>query len=447
MSTPWSATQIRCDPGGEYGGEVIQFHMRHGIIHDVIPAEAHHRLGKIERRNALLRSITERLVDERGIADKESLDQCLIAATHTINSCTFTHGRSPYQAVFGKIPRPIGDLISDPLSLVISPDQRLLRPEVLRADAMKALAEHSASCSIRRALLRKTRHQQDLQGLQPGQAVAFWRWSAGGRVRRFISHDPDGKSIWVQVNTTTVKVANNQVRLACGWEEWTPSPEDIAMLKDAEANIRQDLWEDGREEPPGALEEATSELAGQVLDAPAPLLPRPADYWSYTDYEAIRVHLVPRYDLYVPIPRPNASSTRTTSTTSGRPTSMSMTNNLLMINGAILDALKPGSTPGRATPPFCGRGPSKHRLLKPKYLLHYHFGYLRNLLCFHVFVVEGSNLRPTCSKSNVRPTCSKSNVRPTCSKSNVRPTYDRNSIIQRFSSTRPASRRTLTTGP
>ena len=173
---------------------------------------------------------------------------------------------------------------------------------------MKALAEHSANSSIRRALLRKTRNQQDLQVLQPGQAVAFWRWSGRSRqhkkgawaLARFISHDPDGKSIWVQVNTTTVKVANNQVRLACGWEEWTPSREDIAMLKDAEANVRQDLWEDGREEPPGALEEATSELAGHVLDAPAPLLPRPADYCRFTDYEAIRVHLVPRHDLYVP---------------------------------------------------------------------------------------------------------------------------------------------------
>ena len=87
--------KFRCDPGGEFGGEVIQFHMRHGIIHDVIPAEAHHRLGKIERRNALLRSIVERLVDERGIATQTELDQCLVAATFTMNSCTYSHGRSP----------------------------------------------------------------------------------------------------------------------------------------------------------------------------------------------------------------------------------------------------------------------------------------------------------------------------------------------------------------
>ena len=50
------------------------------------------------------------------------------------------------------------------------------------------------------------------------------------------------------------------------------------MLKDAEANIRQGLWEKGREKPPGVLEEATSELAGHVLDASAPRLSRLADY-------------------------------------------------------------------------------------------------------------------------------------------------------------------------
>ena len=191
--------KFRCDPGGEFGGEVVQFHMRHGIIHDVIPAEAHHRLGKIERRNALLRSIIERIVDEKGVATKEELDQCIIAATFTMNSCTFSHGRSPYQAVFGRVPRPLGDLLSDPLSLVISPEQQVLRPEVLRADAMKALAEHSANSSVKRALLRKTHYQVDLQQLQPGQAVAFWRWSGRSRqhkkgawsLARFISVDPD----------------------------------------------------------------------------------------------------------------------------------------------------------------------------------------------------------------------------------------------------------------
>ena len=297
--------KFRCDPGGEFGGEVIQFHMRHGVIHDVIPAEAHHRLGKIERRNALLRSIVERIVDERGIATQAELDQCLVAATFTMNSCTYSHGRSPYQAVFGRIPRPLGDLLSDPLSLVISPEQQVLRPEILRADAMKALAEHTASSHIKRALLRKTRHQIDLNRLQPGQPIAFWRWSGRSRqhkrgawsLARFVSVDPDGKSIWAQVNTTTIKIASNQLRMACGWEEWCPSQDDIRVLKDAEMNMRDNMWSDMREEPPGALEEATQELAKAM---PPPMPEQEKDFWRLSGEEAVRIHQVPRHTLYVP---------------------------------------------------------------------------------------------------------------------------------------------------
>ena len=152
---------------------------------------------------------------------------------------------------------------------MISPEQQALRPEVLRADALKALAEHSASTSLKRALLRKTRHQQDLHQLQPGQPIAFWRWSGRSRqhkrgawsLARFVSVDPHGKSIWAQINTTTIKIAGNQIRTACGWESWSPTREDIAILKDAEKNLRQDLWEDAREEPPREEQEVMKDLA------------------------------------------------------------------------------------------------------------------------------------------------------------------------------------------
>ena len=119
--------RVRCDPGGEYGGEVTAFHARHGVIHETVPAEAHFRVGKIERRNALMRSLVERVVDERAVARKQDLDQCLVAVLHTMNACTFSRGRSPAQAVFGRIARPLGDLLSDPLSLVISPEIGFLR--------------------------------------------------------------------------------------------------------------------------------------------------------------------------------------------------------------------------------------------------------------------------------------------------------------------------------
>ena len=47
-----------------------------------------------------------------------------------------------------------------------------------------------------------------------------------------------------------------QLRLGTGWETWTPSQEDIKLLKDAEANISKGLWEDQQGDPAGEEEAA-----------------------------------------------------------------------------------------------------------------------------------------------------------------------------------------------
>ena len=174
---------ITVDPDTIFLGETEDWHHRYGIEYNIIPAEEHWRIAKIERRNTLMRSLVERLVDHHAITSREALDEAITAATFSLNSSTYTHGRSPFQAVFGRIPRPLGDLISDEKALTLSPDkaEHQLRPELLRAEATTALMQLSTSQAIRRGLLRKTRAQQELQHLQilhtiPGQAVAYWRW-------------------------------------------------------------------------------------------------------------------------------------------------------------------------------------------------------------------------------------------------------------------------------
>ena len=141
---------FKCDAGGEFAAEVAAWHGRSGILHEVIPAEAHHRLGKIERRNSLMRSLAERVIDERGVHSVAELNMVLPAIVFSMNSCTYSYGRSPYQAVFGRVPRPLGDLSSDPRALVLSPgdNDKRLAPELLRADALKALAEFNASSAV-----------------------------------------------------------------------------------------------------------------------------------------------------------------------------------------------------------------------------------------------------------------------------------------------------------
>ena len=303
---------FKCDAGGEFAAEVAAWHGRSGILHEVVPAEAHHRLGKIERRNSLMRTLTERVIDERGVHNIEELNKVLPAITFSMNSSTYSYGRSPFQAVFGRVPRPLGDLSSDPRALVLTPEagEKRLAPELLRADALKALAEFNSSSAIRRALLRKTRHQ-DTNDFQAGQPVAYWRWSGRSRqhkkgawnLGRFLSFDPDRKSLWLQVGTTTVKIASNQARRAVGWEEWTPTTEDIKILRDAENNLKDATWEDHTEEPPGELQEPSGETRHDMLPPPElPRLQKQQDYWRYTQEGVCRVHVEPRRELYVPQP-------------------------------------------------------------------------------------------------------------------------------------------------
>ena len=136
------------------------WHNQHGIDYVMIPAEEH------------------------GVATRQRLDEIVVAALYALNSSTYTHGRSPYQAVFGRVPRPQGDLLSDSRSLIISPnlDQQLLQPDLLRAQALSI--QVTTSQGVKKAILRKTRGQQELTNLQPGQPVAYWRWSTRARQRK-----------------------------------------------------------------------------------------------------------------------------------------------------------------------------------------------------------------------------------------------------------------------
>ena len=153
-----------------------------------------------------MRTLAERLIDQNGAYTKKHLDDILVAVLNSMNTSTYTYGRSPCQAVFGRIPRPVGDIVSDQHALTISPqaneEQGALRHELLRAEALSALAQFSASQAVKRALLRKTRNQKDPNQLQPGQAVAYWRMSGKTRqhkrgawnLARFLAWDPDQKS-------------------------------------------------------------------------------------------------------------------------------------------------------------------------------------------------------------------------------------------------------------
>ncbi|CAJ1448531.1 unnamed protein product [Effrenium voratum] len=248
---------LRIDQGGNFGGAFRTYMEGHGVMLDIIPAETRWRIGLIERRNSILRDTLERVIDSQAVTDTQGFEDALDASVHAMNSFTYSHGRPAYMAVFGQIPRVPGGLLQDNRSLCYKPEQtdNFTRPEILRAEAVKALAEINASAALRRALLRKTA-TTIRRDLLPGQPTAFWRWQnprgrttrkrGGWTMARFLSYDPDLKSAWVHSGTTTMQVAVEQVRAACGFESWTPDKGDIDLLHDAARNIREDMWEDHR---------------------------------------------------------------------------------------------------------------------------------------------------------------------------------------------------------
>ena len=96
---------IRVDPGASYAKHFRDYVERRGILLEVVPAEAHWRIGLIERRNAVLRDILERIIDSEAVMTSDDFDAALEAAVHALNSMTYSHGRPQYMAVFGQIPR------------------------------------------------------------------------------------------------------------------------------------------------------------------------------------------------------------------------------------------------------------------------------------------------------------------------------------------------------
>ena len=255
---------ITCDPDRSFHGGFQERVQALGILLEHCAPEAHHQIGMVERRNALLRTILEKLVDQFTAATIDECSMLLAAACHAINTGIHTHGRSAYQAVFGRQPRLPDSNFNDPMVLsssspvaeLDSGNSAAYKAEFVRCEALKTLHELDCSQHLRRALLRKTRATK-VADLQPGQPCAYWRWTRRGakkrgswKMGRFLSWDPShvGKQAWVRTGGSTTLVTAEQLRGAFGFEDWTPAPEDIRALKDAAH--RFDALLDDRGAPP-----------------------------------------------------------------------------------------------------------------------------------------------------------------------------------------------------
>ena len=225
-----------------------------GVFVNIIAPESHHQIGLIERHNDTLRMLVERIVDSLACATGQQIDTALTSATFAKNAATWSLGRPPYIAALGRIPRVGLDLLNVPRALVSGSTLAKSHQQaaLMRAEAMRAIAEASASATLRRALLRKTNSENILEP-QPGSLLAYWRWTTrshrkrgGYRIARYLGRDPDGRNLWLQSGNQIVRFSHDQVRHVFGYEEHIPTPEDVAALKQAENNIRNDIWQDER---------------------------------------------------------------------------------------------------------------------------------------------------------------------------------------------------------
>ncbi|CAK9042959.1 Integrase catalytic domain-containing protein (Fragment), partial [Durusdinium trenchii] len=242
--------RLSVDDDGAFKAEFDDRMTEGGTHLNVIAPEAHHQLGTIERHNGTLRMLLERIVDSTPCTCGEDIDNALIAATQAKNSATWSSGRPPYIAAFGRIPRFGTDLLSDPRALISGSTETQQQAALMRAEALKTLAEASASSTLRRALLRKTNEVDDYEPT-PGSLLAYWRWTVrshrkrgGYRIARFLGRDPDGRNYWVQSGSQTLRVARNQIRNVFGYEQYIPTRQDVDALKLAEENIRSDQIQD-----------------------------------------------------------------------------------------------------------------------------------------------------------------------------------------------------------
>ena len=272
--------KIKADPDGSFRGSFEAAMDEAGTYMDYIPAEAHNKIGLIERHNATLRELMERTIDARAVVGPEAMEQAAIAACFAKNSCTWSSGRPPFVAAFGRVPRLGMNLLSDQHGLVAgrTREQAQREADYMRAEAQQHLSAMSVDSNLRRALLRKSTSNQ-LQELPVGSIAAYWRWTAksgkkrgGFKLARVLGRGPDNKSIWLQAGTNTVKVAPHQVRPALGFEQWNPNYDDIKALRSAVENLQHGILQDEQlPDPPQGQELPGFEEVQPEVQVPPPV--------------------------------------------------------------------------------------------------------------------------------------------------------------------------------
>ncbi|CAE7317363.1 RE1 [Symbiodinium sp. CCMP2456] len=233
---------LRLDPAGPFRSQMLETYCdQHGIFLDIVPGEAHWKIGACESAIKGIKEVMSKLCE----FDQDiSLEEALSTAIRTFNQRDLVRGFSPVQHALGRSPDESGRVIDavqelPPELLIENVSGEFERSAQLRAEAERAHASWQAQQRLNRAA--NSRHKPILD-FEPGELVFFWRTQESGQSKkspsskkgRFLgparilavesSREADGtlkpgSSVWLVRGRSLLKCCPEQLRRASPREE------------------------------------------------------------------------------------------------------------------------------------------------------------------------------------------------------------------------------------
>ena len=280
---------LRLDPAGVFRSTAVEeWCDKHAIFLDIVPGEAHWKIGTCENAVQGVKSIMDKLswLDEN-LSPKEALAEAVAAFNHK----ELVRGFSPAQHILGQAPDETGRFLAaseqlPPDLLVENAAGEFERAVRLRSEAEKALSEWNANQRILRA--KHSRHRPSFH-YRPGELVFYWRTQdsnkgrrqPGGKHGRFLgparilatesraqedgSIRPGG-AVWLVKGRSLLKVSPEQLRHATQREE-----------------LLEALTEPGEQQTPWTFHRVASQIGGNKYEDISSEKPSEAEWFRAQD--------------------------------------------------------------------------------------------------------------------------------------------------------------------
>ena len=240
---------LRLDPAGNFRSTAVSDYChRHDIYLDLVPGEAHWKIGVCEQAIQGIKTVMTKICASESTV---SAEEALSTAIRTFNQRDLVRGFSPVQHVLGQVPDETGRI--DVATPAIPPELLVENPTVefqqsvqRRTEAEKAHAEWNAQQRLNRAANSRTRPVMDYQ---PGELVFYWRQQDSAKNRQGPSskrgyfmgparvlatetrRNPDGtlqpgSTVWCVRGRQLIKCCVEQLRRASHREELIESVAD-----------------------------------------------------------------------------------------------------------------------------------------------------------------------------------------------------------------------------